>query len=38
MVAKGIVTEGVGAMDGAGAVALLLAVDLVLELLGGRHE
>ena len=34
--AKGVVTEGVGAMGAAGVVELLPALDIVLELLGGR--
>ena len=34
--AKGVATKGVGAMGVAGVVELLLALDIVLELLGGR--
>ena len=36
--AEGVVTEGTGAMDAAGVEELPLALDLVLELLGGRCE
>ena len=36
--AEHVVNEGVGAMDAEGFVELPLALDLVLELLGGRCE
>ena len=36
--AKGVVTEGSGAMDAAGVEESMLALDLVLELLDGRCE
>ena len=36
--AKGVVTEGAGAMGAVGVEELLLALDLVLELLVGRCE